>query len=108
MKYCIPHEVTLPMIKNGEFFKQKLVDYLTDKSELTYQINGNLIQIALNLLDIKFLHNISITTDGEVISCSDYIGDSNYLRFSLGNIIKDDISTIIQNRKQAINNSLKK
>lgn len=108
LKYCVPHEITLPLIKKGDFFKQILISYLTDQSELLYSVDGNLIQIALNLLDIKFLHNISITSDGEVIPCSDYIGDRNYLRYSIGNIVKDEIDTIVQNRTVAIKKSLNK
>lgn len=106
IKYCIPHDETFKLIENGVFFKQLLVDYLTGQSELILPVQGNLIQIALNLLDVKFLHNISITTDGEVIPCSDFIGYKNYQRFSLGNIVNNNIDTIMLSRTEKIKKSL--
>lgn len=107
LKYCIPHEITYPLIEKGEFFKQLLLNYLTDNTELLYHINGNLIQIALNLLDVKFLNSISITSDGEVLPCSDYISYTNYTRYSIGNVVRTDIPTIFQYRAETIINELK-
>ena len=106
LRYCVPHEMTFQVIEDSDFFRNLLVSYLSDKSNLTYSINGNIIQISLNLLDIKFLNNISITSDGEVIPCSDYISDNNYPRFSLGNVLKTDIITISQKRIETINKFL--
>ncbi len=107
LKYCVPHETTYSLIENSDFFRQRLVDYLTSGSEMIYHVNGNLIQISLNLLDVKFLHDISITSDGEVIPCSDYISDNDYTRYSIGNVVKTDLSTIIKARATSINNNLK-
>lgn len=106
LKYCVPHEMTFPLIKNGAFFRQQLINYLTNRSGLIYYLKGNIIQISLDLLDIHFLHNISITSDGEVIPCSDYISDSNYVRYSIGNVQKTNISSIIQTRAERIINNL--
>ena len=106
LKYCIPHEMTYPLIMNGVFFRQLLIDYLTNNSDMIYDVNGNLIQIALNLLDVKFLHTVTITSDGEIIPCSDYISDNYDSHYSIGNIVKTDIGTIIQSRAEIINNNL--
>ena len=106
LKYCIPHEITLPMVEKGDYFRQLLVNYLTNKSELVYHVNGNLIQVALNLLDVKYLSNISITSDGEVIPCADYISAINYLHYSIGNVSKTKLSDIIQARDEIIKSNL--
>lgn len=107
LKFCIPHGMTFPMIEKSTFFNQILVNYLTGKSDLIYSVCGNLMQISLDLFDIKFLHNISITSDGEVIPCADYICNKNYARYSIGNVMKTDVSAIMQVRADLINNNLK-
>ena len=40
MRYCIPHEMTYSMIENSPFFERILIDYLTGKTNLIYQIEG--------------------------------------------------------------------
>lgn len=106
LRYCIPHEVTFPLIEQ-RFIRQLLIDYLTDKSNLLYHIKGNVLQLSLNLLNVKFMNNISITSDGEVIPCSDYISKKNYHKYSIGNVIKTNISAILQKRAEVIINNLK-
>lgn len=107
LKYCIPYDMILPMIEEDSSFRQRVIDYLTGKGELIYHINGNVMEISIDFFDIKFLQNISITSDGEVIPCADYISDIDYTRYSIGNVIKTEISAIIKSRAETINNNLK-
>lgn len=106
IKYCVPHEFTLPLIQNGVYFRDMLIDYLEDKNNLLFREGGNIMQIALNLFDINFLHNISITTDGEVIPCADDICDKNYRSISIGNIQMDSLDTILDKRDCIIHDTI--
>lgn len=108
LKYCIPHEMTYSLIRDGEFVRNKIISYLLGESDLVFKVKGNLIQLSLDLLDVKFTHNITITNDGEVIPCSDYISDNNYVRYSIGNVLREKVSGIIQARADAINENIKK
>ena len=106
IRYCIPHEYTFQMISEGEFFKQEILGYLNGVSNLVYRIKGNALQLSLNLFDIDFLNMISITADGEVLPCSDYIGYDNYWHYSIGNVKTDSIESIMHNRIKCINNTI--
>lgn len=107
LRYCVPHDLTFSMIKKDVLFEKLLVDYLLGKSELVYRINGNVMEISLDLLNVHYFHNLSITSDGEVLPCADYISDNNYPSISLGNIKDLDISALMKARADAINNTLK-
>lgn len=107
IRYCVTNEITSSLIENRLFLGQLIIDYLTNKSNLIYNVNGNLIQISLNLFDIKFLRDITITADGEVIPCSDYISERNYLQYSIGNVTKNDIIEILNSREKSISINLK-
>lgn len=108
LKYCIPHEMTYSLIRDGEYVRNIIISYLLGESDLVFRVKGNLMQLSLDLLDVKFAHNITITNDGEVIPCSDYISENNYVRYSIGNVLRDNVPDIIQARADAINENIKK
>lgn len=106
IKYCIPHDMTYTLIQNSSFFKNSLTDFLKGKSNLLYRVNGNTMQLGLNLIDIDYVGILTVTNDGEVIPCADDICVKDYNTIGLGNIITDGLDSILSKREEHILNSI--
>jgi len=108
IKYCIPNSNIMDLVNYNGFIKHLLENYLNGNCDLTTHIGKNLIQVSIDFLDIKYLNELSITFDGDVIPCADYIGDNKYSEYCIGNVLRKDISDILHEREYSINKSLKK
>jgi MoaA/NifB/PqqE/SkfB family radical SAM enzyme len=101
IRLCVPEYYNGAILHN-EYFKQHLNAYLDGTESLVFNIQGNAFQLSLNLLNIDYASNLSITNDGYIISCSSDISDERYYEHCLGNILELNNSDLVSLRYNEI------
>lgn len=103
LKFCISDFYTEYLISNEHFMWEKLKLYLEYGEPIRWNINGHIVEILLQFVDIPFVKQLIITADGYVLSDSNDIYKSNYYELSLANVRDCDFFKIMTFRKKHIN-----
>lgn len=103
IRCCIPTEYTYKSFECNSFFRQILTDYIEKGKEPIFRINGNVIQLSFQYIDIDYANTITISNDGYIIPCADDISNNNYHLQSLGNIKDINIEILGKLRRDIIN-----
>lgn len=106
IRCCIPTEYTYKAFECSNFFRQILKDYIEKGRDTIYRINGNVIQLSFQYIDIDYANTITISNDGYIIPCADDISNNDYHLYSLGNIKQINIENLKELRKDIINKQL--
>ncbi|MDR1896135.1 MAG: radical SAM protein [Prevotellaceae bacterium] len=104
LKFCISDFYTEYLINNEHFMSEKLKLYLEYGKPIYWNINGHIVEIALQFVDIPFLRQLIITDDGYILSDADDINKRNYYELSLDNVKKCNFCEIMKLRKKYISN----
>ncbi|MCL1943987.1 MAG: radical SAM protein [Candidatus Azobacteroides sp.] len=103
LKFCISDFYTEYLINNEHFMSEKLKLYLEDGEPIYWNIDGHIVEIVLQFVDMPFVKQLIITADGYILSNADDIDKYNYYESSLANARNCDFSKIMKLRKKYIN-----
>lgn len=106
IRCCIPTEYTYKSFESSDFFRQIIKDYIEKGKDSIFRINGNVIQLSFQYIDIDYANTITISNDGYIIPCADDISNNDYYLHSLGNIKNINTENLKQLRTGIINNQL--
>ena len=105
LRFCISDFYTEYLISNEHFMSEKLKLHLEYGEPIHWNIDGHIVEVVLQFVDMPFVKQLVITADGYILSGADDIDKSNYYELSLANVrsCDFDFSKIMKFRKKYIN-----
>jgi len=103
LKFCITDYYTEYLINNKHFMSDKLKLLLENGEPLRWNINGHIVEIALQFVDIPFFKQLIITADGCILPNAIDVNNHNYAELSLANVRTTDFYQIMQYRRDVLN-----